>query len=56
MLMPNRVRTIWPNEPVATPNSAPVTKYAISTKKLATTTKKTIPMAFAWMLSSPYPM
>jgi hypothetical protein len=47
MLIPNKVITTWPRDPMDTPSNAPVIKYAISTKKLATTTKKTIPIALA---------
>jgi hypothetical protein len=47
ILIPTKVMTICPNEPVDTPRRAPVNKYAISTKKLATTTKNTIPIALA---------
>ena len=45
-LIPNNVMSIWLSEPMETPSKAPVTRYAISTQKLAITTKKTIPIAF----------
>jgi hypothetical protein len=47
ILIPNNVMTICPSEPMETPSNAPVIKYAISTQKLAITTKKTIPIALA---------
>jgi hypothetical protein len=47
ILIPIKVIMIWPKDPVDTPKRAPVTRYAISTKKLAATTKKTIPIALA---------
>ena len=46
-LIPNNVVTICEKDQRATPKRAPLSKKAISTRKVAVTTKNTIPIVFA---------